>query len=345
MTMRGSHFALLLATLAVAASACGSDDERPPPALGSSGSTSGGGKSSRAGSSSQAEAGEAPSEAGEGGAGGAQGGAGGEGIVYETAGAPTLIPGLCDPAMMPGAAKAQTFDAAVDGATLLAMSPDELSVVLVTGEAPNLVLHVADRADVDAPFVASTVSVPSGYEAESGAALSSDGRTLLLVRVDHAGFGALTRSARGEAFGNVVDESAFAKLNAQKPMSGRELGWPVLSSDGGTLYYLSYFGQGLVVQSTRGGDGVFQLGAEIDEFTLGGGVGAYKRINAVSADQRAIFFFDEESEHAMALFRSRPNAPFYEPIDLGDRRGVAPNADCSRLYSTADGELVAQDLP
>jgi hypothetical protein len=46
----------------------------------------------------------------------------------------------------------------------------------------------------------------------------------------------------------------------------------------------------------------------------------------------------------MALFRSRPDAPFYEPIDLGARRGAAPNADCTRLYSSVDGELVAQDV-
>jgi hypothetical protein len=127
-------------------------------------------------------------------------------------------------------------------------------------------------------------------------------------------------------------------------MSGRSLGWPVLSSDGGTLYFLSYFGQGLVVQSSRGADGRFALGAEIDEFTLGGGAGAYKRINAVSVDERAIFYFDEATNRSMALFRSRPDAPFYEPIDLGDRQGVAPNADCSRLYSSVDGALVAQDL-
>lgn len=343
MTMRPARLALLFGSLSALAAACGSEDERPPASLeGGSGTATSGGKNSRAGSGSPSEAGEAP--AAQGGADGGQGGAGGEGIVYEGAGAPAQIPGLCDPMMMPGADEAQALDPAVPGATLLSMTPDELSVVLVSGEAPSLLLHVADRAARDEPFTTVTVTLPAGYQVATGASISSDARELILGRVDQAGFGRVSRAARGAAFADVVDEGPFAKLNAQKAMSGRELGWPVLSSDGGTLYFLSYFGQGLVVQSTRGADGVFELGTEIDQYTLGGAKGEYKHINAVSVDERAIFFFDEATEHAMALFRSRPGAPFYEPIDLGARRGVVPNADCSRLYSSADGVLFAQEL-
>jgi hypothetical protein len=246
--------------------------------------------------------------------------------------------------MMPGKPAAQELDPVLTGATLLAMTPDELSAVLVTGEAPALELHVADRASPEEPFEPQEVSLPEGYEAATGASLSSDGLTLVLVLSDHSGFGAVTRAARGDSFSTEADVTAFSRINAQKPMSGRELGWPVLSNDGNTLYFLSYLGQSLVVQSTRGTDGRFDIGSEIDMYTLGGAVGAYKRINAVSADQRAIFYFDEATNHAMALFRSRPGAPFYEPTDFGARQGVSPNADCSRLYSSVDGELFAQDL-
>jgi hypothetical protein len=347
MSMRTGHFFLLAAAALAASSAC-SEDERPPASLGSSGSASSAGKGGRAGSSGQTEGGSDASPEGGAGRAGAAGGApsadGGQGIDYETAGAPTFIPGVCDVEMMPGEETALEVDPAVEGATLLSLTPDERSVAFVTGEDEDTVLHVGDRATRDAPFQSQEVTLPPGYEATSGVALSQDALELVLVLEDHSGFGKLTRAKRGDAFSADADVTAFTRINAQKPMSGRELGWPVLSADGETLYFLSYFQQGLVVQSTKGTDGRFDLGREIDEYTLGGGVGAYKRINAVSGDQRAIFFFDEATKRAMALFRSRPDAPFYEPIDLGARRGAAPNADCTRLYSSVDGELVAQDV-
>jgi hypothetical protein len=347
--MQSAHFALLCAAALATASACGGEDDRPAATLdGSSGSSSSGGKSSRAGSSSQDSEAGTEASAGDGaqagGGGGEQGGAGGIGIDYETAGAPAQLPGLCDPAMKLGDEAPQEVVSLPAGAMLLAVTPDERSVVFVVGDESEQGLYVGDRATLDDAFAAQEVPLPPGYEAASGATLSSDALTLVLVSLDHSGFGALTRAERGEAFSNDVDTAAFSRINAQKAMSGRELGWPVLSSDGGSLYFLSYFGEGLIVQSTRGADGRFDLGTELDPFTLGGGVGAYKRINAVSRDERAIFLFDEATERASALFRSRPNSPFFDPVDLGDRRGVAPNADCTRLYSSVDGELVSQDL-
>jgi hypothetical protein len=99
-----------------------------------------------------------------------------------------------------------------------------------------------------------------------------------------------------------------------------------------------------VVQSTKGQNGVFDLGKEIDEYTLGGNEGEYKYINGISTDQRAIFFLDEATGHAMALFRSYSGAPFYDPVDLGERQGVVPNGDCNRAYSSAAGALVIQSL-
>lgn len=351
--MRSATLGLPFAALAIAV-ACGGGDDRPPATSGngSGGSSSAGKSSTRAGSSSRPEGGEggegqgssgvAGTTVGGAGDGGVGGGVGVGGIDYEAAGAPTLIPGVCDPSMMPGAQEPQPLQA--EGATLLSLTPDELSVAFVTGKAPGVVLHVADRASAEDEFGDRVVMVPDGYEAESGVSLSSDGLKLVLVLSDHSGFGELSRAKRGDAFGAEADAQAFAKINAQKAMSGRELGWPVLSADSQALYYLSYFGQGLVIQSGRGPDGTFNLGAALDEFTLGGDPGAYKLINGLSLDQRAIFFYDEATSHAMALFRSRPEAPFYDPVDLGERRGAAPNATCTRMYSSVGGKLVAQPL-
>jgi len=159
---------------------------------------------------------------------------------------------------------------------------------------------------------------------------------------DHSGFGALSRVSRAAGFEGDADVTAFAKINGLKPMSGNSVGWPVLTSDGLGLYFLSYNGSSLAVVSKRSQGGVFDIGRELEQFTLGGAQGAYTLLNGISADERAIFYFDQATSHAMARFRSRPEAPFYNPLDLGARRGAAPNTGCSRVYSSVDGKLVVQ---
>jgi hypothetical protein len=346
------HFGLSFALALGLASACGSGDDRAPAPQGDDDDDSAGkssaGKSSTSGSSSTSGGAGSGADSSVGGDGKSTGGAqplGGEGgaagtIDYQTAGAPTLMPGVCDHEMMAGDEQTLSFTTSVPSPTLLSMTSDELSIAFVGEDA----LYVADRASTKADFAPIAVVLPAGYDADSGVSLSANGLRLIVVKTDHAGFGALTRTKRGEAFGSAVDTAAFAFLNSTKPMSGRSLGWPVLSNDGGTLYFISYFGQALVVQSTLGQNGVFSLGQEIDEYTLGGNEGEYKLINGVSVDQRAIFFFDEASGHAQALFRSRDGGPFYDPVDFGERRGVVPNADCNRLYSSAGDDLVSQPI-
>lgn len=322
--------------------ACGSgEDDRHPAMPAQGGVAATGGKGSIAGSP-EPDAGHAGQSDTEGGAGG-EGGAGSAGeppIIYEMGGVPQNMPGLCDPSMKLGAAEPQTL--AVPGATLVAMTPDELSVAFTTGDVASLLLYVADRASLQDDFVELQVAIPQGYSAKSGVSLSKNGQSLILTRADSSGFAELTRAERGAAFGVDPSEARFAKINALKPMSGHSVGWPVLSSDGKSLYFVSYFGQSWVKQSELGADDTFTIGTEIDEFTLGGKAGQYKLISGLATDQRAIFFVDEATKHAMALFRSRPGAPFYDPLDLGERQGAAPNEDCTRVYSTVDGGLVFQ---
>lgn len=336
--------AISLALLLAVACGDSDSDNAAPAAAGASGNDQGGAESEPgAGAGAAGETAEPP------GSGGVAEGAGGEpsgqaGQAYELAGAPSLPPaGACAPDLMLEENVGVDVSVPADGdATLLSMTPDELSVAFSTGRDAELALYVADRDSTDDSFTPELVVVPSGYEAASGVALSSDGLRLLLVSSDHSAFGELSRSARRLAFDGDPDTAPYARLNALKPMSGRSLGWPVLSSDGRHLYFLSYFGQGLINQAGLDQDGVFDFGVTIDEFTLGGQEGAYKLPSALSADERTIFVFDQASQHMLALFRSRPDAPFYDPLDLGERRGMAANLDCSRLYSSDGGELVMQ---
>jgi hypothetical protein len=330
----------------VLVAACSGGGSGHHPAMPAEGGSSTGGTRPRPASSagsSASDAGAAGDSGSQGGAASAEGGAGdaGEGIIFEMAGAPAVeVPGVCAPEMQLGTGQAQ--DVGIADITLLAMTADELSVAFTTGSGAGLALHVADRASNKAAFAEAPVTLPDGFEAASGVSLSSDGRKLVLVMTDHSGFGELSRAARGDAFLGDPDLTAFAKINALKPMSGRSVGWPVLSHDGQDLYFVSYFGSALVNQSKRSQAGVFDIGTEIDEFTLGGESGAYKLLSGLSSDQRAIFYFDEADQHAWARFRSRDGAPFYDPVDLGARRGATPNQDCSRIYSSIADGLVAQ---
>ncbi len=333
---------VLLSFALLVACSSGSNLHHAAPAA-DGGSSRGGTRPQPATSGKANGPGAAGENANQGGVGSGDAGAsdGGSGLVLEMGGAPEQAPpGVCDPALKLGAEVVQDVGAA--GVTLLAMTPDELSLAFTSGAGDALLLHIADRASTAADFAQVAFTMPDGFDAHSGVALSSDGRQLILVSSEHAGFGELSRVGRGQAFAGDPDVTAFAKLNALKPMSGHSLGWPVLSSDGQSLYFLSYFGQGLVNQSARGKDGVFDIGTEIDPYTLGGNDGEYKLINGLSSDERAIFYFDQTTKHAMALFRSRPGAPFYDPLDLGERQGVAPNAGCSRVYSSAAGNVVQQ---
>lgn len=329
--------------LALVVACSGGENDRHPAMPAGAGSSTGGKSGAAAGSKATPDAGAAGDTAEQGGTDAGQGGTGdaGMGAVLQIGGAPEQAPpGVCDPVMKLG--KAQAQDVGVASATLLAMTADERSVAFTTGSDDALVLHVADRASASGAFTDQLVTLPDGFEAKSGVALSGDGLELIVVMSDHSGFAELSRASRSAAFAGEADATAFAPINQEKPMSGHSVGWPVLSNDGKTLYFLSYFGQGLVRQSERDKYGVFASGTEIDEFTLGGQEGAYKLINGVSSDQRAIFFFDQKTSHQMALFRSAPGAPFYDQLDLGVRRGATPNADCSLVYSSNASGVVAQ---
>ena len=336
--MRG----LWLAVLAVVA--CSSGATRPAGLPSDGGAGSAGTRAQPAASgkaNSAGAAGAAGEPASQGGAAAGGSGEAGAGAVLEVGGAPVQDPpGVCEPALKLGPDAVQ--DVGVLGVTLLAMTPDELSLAFSTGVGAALALHVADRATAAAEFAEVSVAMPDGFEAASGVSLSSDGKRLLLVMSDHSGFGELARAGRGQAFSGDPDVTAFAKLNALKPMSGHSLGWPVLSSDGQSLYFLSYFGEGLVNVSLRGKDGVFDIGTEIDPYTLGGKQGEYKLLNGLSSDERAIFYFDQATQHAMARLRSRPGGPFYDELDFGERQGASPNHDCSRTYSSVTGKVVTQ---
>src|SRR5450432_1628243 len=200
-------------TCLVAACSSGSDSHGAAiPSGGSSSSDAGTGGSrhiptgTSGGSGGSAASGSAEGgEAGDGVNGGAAGAAGmPDGTVVE------VMPGACSetPGWM-GAAPVDGVSTAADE-TLLSITADELDIAFLRGGA----LYVAHRDAASASFAAATaVTLPTGYVATAGAALSADGKTLVLVATDGLSFAALTRDDRAGDFSATVDKTAFVALN------------------------------------------------------------------------------------------------------------------------------------
>ncbi len=61
------------------------------------------------------------------------------------------------------------------------------------------------------------------------------------------------------------------------------------------------------------------------------------RPTGMSKDLRTLFFYDEAKKVERAAFRAGPGCAYTTVVDLGDRPGAQPNADCSALYYAAPG--------
>ena len=59
------------------------------------------------------------------------------------------------------------------------------------------------------------------------------------------------------------------------------------------------------------------------------------RPTGMSKDMRTLFFYDEAKKVERAAFRAGPGCAYTTVVDLGDRPGAQPNADCTALYFAA----------
>lgn len=315
--------------------ACGSDD--PPPPLGSGGDSS---PMSQHRAGTGPTAGDVNAPVGKGGAP-AEGAAGesgehlpigqiGGGNFAEPAGgAPSTAPPQCDPEASWGHATAlPAIDTDADE-RLLSMAPDELTLVFSREGA----LFVAERASAAAEFAdVAGLSLPSGYDAERGLALDASGLSLVVVSEDGASFAEISRPSRGVAFGTKPSAGRFVAVNDARTFSGGELSSPVLSEDGRTFFYVEQRGGRSDVWRATGA--AFDQRSKLDTVTLGGDEGMAKFTLSVSADERALFVFDEALGHVVGLWSTTPAGAFTQAVSLPDLVSAFVNADCTRLYGT-----------
>jgi len=340
MTMFRKHtrptlvLALVIASglLHAACSSSDSGDHLPP--ISTNGGTAGaGGSATNAGSTSGTnDAGSSGAEAGAADGGATNAGAGG-----------TMPPGpaLCSDTATWKNPKNLAGVSSDGSERLLAITADELDVAFLRAET----LYVAHRASVSGSFdLGSAVSLPSGWTAAEGAALSADGLRLILVNSTQKELGELTRVSRDGEFPSTIDETAFSALNTDAIYTGKLYAAPALSPTDQQLFLSSSFKMGSsdIVVSLRTGNGVWPAPLQLGEGLFDGDYQTRRLPSGVSADERTLFYFNEASQKEEARFRSSPalTSPFYELVDLGTLKSAVPNAACDRLYSDAAGDIV-----
>jgi hypothetical protein len=342
----------------VAACSSGSDSHAPPISSGGSSSDAGsagtkgrplpgstGGPSSTVGGQG-AEAGEGgqSEQDADGGAAGLPGG-----IVV------TVTPGACSE--KPGWGGAAPLDgvstAADESESLLSITADELDIVFMRGGA----VYLAHRDTASASFgAASVVTLPSGYVADAGAALSGDGMTLVLISSDERSFGSLSRASRSANFGATIDTSAFGALNERALQTLEHFAAPVLAPNGNSFLFTGFtpgdLGAGgaadtgnagvSVVYESSWSSGVWNMPSNISQ-DLFNGTGDQRPLpSGLSSDSRTLFYFDEATGKESARFRDRADAPLYDVIDLGDLQGAVPNTQCDRIYYSSAGNVLTE---
>ena len=241
--------------------------------------------------------------------------------------------------------------ASVDGVStaaaesLLSVTADELDLAFLRAG----VLYVAHRSKASAAFdVGSPITIPAGWSAKQGAALSGDGKRLVLVSdPDQKKLGELTRTTREEPFAAEVDESAFSNVNQNAIYTGKIYASPVVSGRDEQLFFNSSFpdAASTVVVSTRSNGSPWTAPVTLTPVVFDGSGSAKRRLpTGISADERTLFYFNEESSQEEARFRasSALSSALYDMLSLGHRRGATPNSACDRLYSESDSDVVVE---
>jgi hypothetical protein len=343
-SLRGYGRALSIALLAIG-SACSSHSAHPSLIASNGGSNPGdfvgdagageGGASDAAGASSIAGA-----------AGIAEGGAGTGGTSEDGAAGKPVQPGppLCSATATWATATAVDAVSTARAERLLSVTPDELDLAFLReGE-----LYVAHRSKASAAFaVGASITLPAGWSAKQGAALSSDAKRLVLVSdPDQKKLGELTRATRDQAFAGEVDESPFNDVNQDAIYAGQIYASPVLSAGDDRIYFNSGFpgATSTVVVSTRAPGLPWKAPVTLTPTLLDGASGQRRLPTGISADERTLFYFNEESSHEEARFRasSALSSALYDMRSLGERRGATPNSACDRLYSESGSDVVVE---
>ncbi|HSQ68129.1 MAG TPA: hypothetical protein VLM85_33190 [Polyangiaceae bacterium] len=248
---------------------------------------------------------------------------------------------FCDPAATWG--NNQLVAASTAQSDLLgAVTGDELTIAWMTAQ--GTVMY-ADRQSATSPFGAPQTL--SGAIALDEVALSGDGLTLIVVLQDRSALAQTTRASRSAAFSSTLDAAPFAQLDPQPTETDASASQglfadPVLSSDGQMLYYSQYGVSTYTMHESYGPSaGVWPQGRSLVEKSfVAASLSARMRPTGLSADQRALFYWDEAANIERVAFRDgvQPTNDTYTTFaDVGAYQYAVPTSSCARLYFSASG--------
>ena len=309
---------------------------------------SGSGGTADAGSAGETTGGDAAGSAGAAGSPAGEGGEGGEAGADEEGTVIPVTPGACSESAAWASATPLEGISTDANEQLLAITADELDIVFLRDGSPQL----AHRESASAAFGAAVaLTIPDGYGVLAGVALSSDGKTLVLLDTTGQNFAAFSRPSRSAEFAATPDPSAFMGINQRALQTGQHYAAPVLAPDGQTFVFAAFTpapeagfpsgfaGISLVYESVWTANG-WAMPESISQNLFDGTSAARPLPSGLSSDSRTLFYLDEGSGQQMARFRDRPDGPLYTVVDLEQRTRAVPDAACDRLYYSSGGEVL-----
>lgn len=242
----------------------------------------------------------------------------------------------CGPSKSWGMGERIDVDAAAD-ATLVAVTPDELTLVWSEEAGSVNAYYVADRASKQDAFGKKVALDVSGV-----LATSPDGRRLALLSDDQSALFEATRAERGSDFAAPV-AAEFSVLNADAAAKGWSFSAVVFAPDDHTLYYVAGgFAERYPLHvSIRNGDEAWPAGEALKtcEFEAHSTYPRYP--TGASSDGKTLFFYDAWRGKTRAAWRADSSGPFSWFHDVGDWFAVQPNSACDRLYYSAGDAAAA----
>jgi hypothetical protein len=224
--------------------------------------------------------------------------------------------------------------------TFGAITPDELTIAWTTSTGAVAVTY-ADRADVADEF-GSTQTVQGDF-ATGQVALSADGLRLAVLSSDATTLSVLVRTARGMSFEAPPMQGEFSEIdtNVTQGEAAVHLGDPVFGAGDATFYY-SLYGSGrqdTALEAVRPAQGA--------AWTVGTGLAGSQLLAAgperrhptgISADDLTLLYWDDVSASEKMTWRPTVGDAFGAVTDIGMRPGAQPNAACTAIYYSGQGQ-------
>lgn len=216
------------------------------------------------------------------------------------------------------------------GARLIAVTPDELTVVWSSDGAAGPRFFFADRSAVDEGYGPATQVLTD----DSVVGLSPDGLRLVTLSPSGTDYGELSREVRGYDFA-LPSATEFARINSAASAGGVVYRDCVISADDRTLLYtaLTANSEEFPIRiATRSGSEPWPVGTPISRCELQRHGNLIRHPTGLSSDGLTLFFFDPDRKHARAGFRPNADADFSYFVELEGVGRSGVNESCTALY-------------